>query len=58
MSVNLRGAAETPFLTAASYDAKGQRQTVNYGNGTVSTYTYDPDTFRLVESPNDPAGRR
>jgi RHS repeat-associated protein len=50
VSVNLRGATtSTAFVTAASYDAKGQRQAVSYGNGAEATYTYDPETFRLVE---------
>ncbi len=50
VSVNVRGATTaTAFVTAASYDAKGQRQAVNYENGAETTYTYDPETFRLVE---------
>lgn len=30
------------------YDAKGQRQRIEYGNGVLTEYEYDPDTFRLV----------
>jgi len=30
------------------YDAKGQRLLVDYGNGTRTTYTYDPLTFQLT----------
>jgi RHS repeat-associated protein len=37
-----------PFLTAAEHDAKGQRLSVALGNGTASTYEYDPDTFRMT----------
>jgi RHS repeat-associated protein len=29
-------------------DAKGQRLSLELGNGTSTRYTYDPDTFRLV----------
>ncbi len=35
------------FLDSQDYDAKGQRQFVKYGNGTVTRYFYDPLTFRL-----------
>ncbi len=30
------------------YDAKGQREKIVYGNGTRTTSTCDPETFRLV----------
>ena len=32
------------------YDAKGQKQLLRYGNGTVTRYDYDPSTFRLKQS--------
>jgi len=49
VTVNLAGAAApTSYVTAAAYDAKGQRQSLAYGNGAATTYTYDPDTFRLT----------
>ena len=38
----------TPFVTNINYDAKGQRQRIDYGNGTSTTYEYDPLTFRLT----------
>jgi RHS repeat-associated protein len=38
----------TTVVTATSYNAKGQRETTNYGNGAATTNTYDPDTFRLT----------
>ena len=41
------GAAANP-VTSVSYDAKGQRQVISYGNGAVTSYAYDPDTFRLI----------
>jgi RHS repeat-associated protein len=46
--VALKTGQSTDVVTSASYDAKGQRQTANYGNGATTTYTYDPDTFRLI----------
>jgi len=35
-------------VTAIAYNAKGQRLSVGYGNGTTSAYGYDPLTFRLT----------
>jgi RHS repeat-associated protein len=34
-------------VTGIDYDARGQRQEIRYGNGAVTRYTYEPDTFRL-----------
>ena len=55
VNVNLRGATDsqnqsvwTPFVTKINYDAKGQREEIEYANGVVTEYTYDPLTFRLV----------
>jgi RHS repeat-associated protein len=49
MYVRLRGAVtETVFVQNIDYDAKGQRTLIEYGNGVRTTYTYDPETFRLV----------
>ena len=49
LNVNLRGAANaTPFVTNIDYNAKGQRETVEYGNDARATYDYDPQTFRLT----------
>jgi YD repeat-containing protein len=31
-----------------TYDAKGQRQSITYGNGAITRYEYDPQTYRLV----------
>ncbi len=31
-----------------NYNAKGQRELIEYGNGVKTAYTYDPQTFRLV----------
>jgi RHS repeat-associated protein len=55
MDANLRGATAngqlvwTSFITNIDYDAKGQRQCIDYGNGVTTTYQYDPLTFRLVK---------
>ena len=49
VDVNLRGAAATtPFVTNIDYNAKGQRERIAYGNGVLTTYAYDPLTFRLI----------
>lgn len=51
VSVRLRGAnqPETPFVTNINTNAKGQREQVEYDNGAITRYRYDPDTFRLVQ---------
>ena len=36
------------FLESQEYDAKGQRQFARLGNGTITRYFYDPQTFRLT----------
>ncbi|MDR2737188.1 MAG: RHS repeat-associated core domain-containing protein, partial [Gracilibacteraceae bacterium] len=36
----------TPIV-GITYDAKGQRQSLAYGNGSMTRYYYDPLTFRL-----------
>jgi RHS repeat-associated protein len=65
VDTNLRGVQNdgqpvwTPFVTRIDYDAKGQRESIAYGNGARTTYTYDKLTFRLVhlltrrEAPGD-----
>lgn len=35
-------------VTNLDYNAKGQRELVQYGNGARTSYIYDPDTFRLI----------
>jgi RHS repeat-associated protein len=35
-------------IRAIRYDAKGQKELLELGNGTVTTYSYDPVTFRLT----------
>jgi RHS repeat-associated protein len=39
---------ETPFVVGLSYDAKGQREGIDYGNGARTVYTYHPLTYRLA----------
>ncbi|HEY4208569.1 MAG TPA: toxin TcdB middle/C-terminal domain-containing protein, partial [Puia sp.] len=49
LSVVLRGQGPAvPFLVSQDYDARGQRQFAKFGNGTITKYFYDPQTFRLV----------
>jgi RHS repeat-associated protein len=63
VDVNLRGATAsgelvwTPFVTNIDYDAKGQRQRIDYGNGVRTTYKYDPLTYRMTQllTRRDPA---
>lgn len=56
---NRRGLLEAERLTirgvpheaivVISYDAKGQKERIRYGNGTVTRYDYHPQTFRLLQ---------
>ncbi|HEX8354573.1 MAG TPA: toxin TcdB middle/N-terminal domain-containing protein, partial [Pyrinomonadaceae bacterium] len=49
VDAKLRGAGDaTPFVKGVSYDAKGQRLRVDYGNGATTRYEYDEETFRLT----------
>ena len=49
VDVRLRGApATTHFVTNINYNAKGQREFIEYGNRVRAAYKYDPLTFRLV----------
>ncbi|HEU5239895.1 MAG TPA: hypothetical protein VFU37_22370, partial [Pyrinomonadaceae bacterium] len=38
------------------YDAKGQRTQIEYGNGALTEYAYDADTFRLIHLKTSRAG--
>lgn len=42
------GNTVTSFVRKICHNEKGQRLCIQYGNDTVTRYTYDPDTFRLV----------
>jgi RHS repeat-associated protein len=49
VDVNLRGAVDpTPFVVDIDYDAHGRRELITYANGAVTSYEYDPLTFRLI----------
>jgi RHS repeat-associated protein len=49
VKVNLRGAERvTPFATNITYNPKAQRESIAFGNGARTHYTYDPLTFRLI----------
>jgi RHS repeat-associated protein len=64
LEANLRGETAngqpvwTAFVTGADYDARGQRLRIAYGNGAVTTHSYDPLTFRLTRLRTTAAGRR
>jgi RHS repeat-associated protein len=50
--VLLDPSAEAPSLVGVAnidYDAKGQRQRIDYKNGASTVYSYDPLTFRLTQ---------
>lgn len=47
-SLTVRGEV-TEAIININYDAKGQRQFIEYGNGTVTRYDYDTETFRLKQ---------
>lgn len=38
---------DSMFVERIAYDAKGQRLLIAYGNGVMTRYTYDPQSFRL-----------
>ncbi|HRJ14692.1 MAG TPA: RHS repeat-associated core domain-containing protein, partial [Saprospiraceae bacterium] len=40
---------KTTVVKDITYDAKGQRLRMRYGNGTTTCYHYDPQTFRLIQ---------
>ncbi|BAU54872.1 SpvB/TcaC N-terminal domain-containing protein [Mucilaginibacter gotjawali] len=49
MDVKLQGAATaTNFISSIGYNAKGQRESIKYGNNTACNYDYDLKTYRLT----------
>jgi RHS repeat-associated protein len=49
LEVSLKGpAALRPFVTNIDYNAKGQRELIEYGSGARTANSYDPLTFRLT----------
>ncbi|MEZ0109732.1 RHS repeat-associated protein [Catenulispora sp. EB89] len=48
--VQIRGAADwTPFVSAISHNARGDRLQARLGCGATLEYGYEPDTFRLAQ---------
>ncbi len=41
------GGSPIGYVTDIQYNARGQRESISYGNATTTAYTYYPDTFRL-----------
>jgi RHS repeat-associated protein len=57
LAAQLRGQGPpVDVLQDQEYDARGQRQSVRYGNGLVTRYFYDPATFRLERLLTAPVG--
>ncbi|MCA3774830.1 MAG: toxin [Cutibacterium sp.] len=48
ISISAQPAHNQQAISSIRYNAKGQKELLQLGNGTVSTYTYDPQTFRLT----------
>jgi RHS repeat-associated protein len=49
IDVHLGGSAvTTAFVKNVAYNARGQRELIEYGNGAATTSSYDPLTFRLT----------
>lgn len=44
----LRGQSYRSFVNNINYNARGQRVSIEYGNGVVTNYDYDPETYRLL----------
>jgi RHS repeat-associated protein len=40
--------ADQHAVTNVDYDAQGRRTQIGHGNGAVTSYSYDPETFRLA----------
>ena len=43
-----RGGTEQVIVASLTYSAAGQKLREEHGNGVVTTYTYDPQTLRLI----------
>lgn len=48
VDVTLPGGPTESIVSSIRHDARGQRQSITYGNGAMTTYRYDPQTFRLL----------
>lgn len=49
---------DTAFVTNIDYDARGQRTQISYGNGAITRYGYDEDTYRLLTLDTERNGKR
>jgi RHS repeat-associated protein len=56
VTVTQQGGPAQPFVQNIDYDAKGQRNSILYGNNALTSYGYDPDTFRLISLITNNAG--
>lgn len=43
------GTADVHAITGIDYNARGQRLECDMGNGAITTYTYDAETFRMIK---------
>jgi RHS repeat-associated protein len=50
IDVSVRGAPSVSYVKNIDYNEKGQRTKIEYGNGAITTYGYDPLTFRLTST--------
>lgn len=46
--VTVKGGAEKIIIKSVDYSAAGQKRREEHGNGVVTTYTYEPQTQRLI----------
>ncbi|MCK4527651.1 VCBS repeat-containing protein [candidate division WOR-3 bacterium] len=42
------GQSYRSFVSNINYNARGQRDSIEYGNGVVTSYDYEPETYRLL----------
>ncbi|MBC8954991.1 RHS repeat-associated core domain-containing protein [Xenorhabdus sp. PB62.4] len=47
--LSLKGQKEQAIVTSLAYSAAGQKLREAHGNGVVTTYTYEPQTQRLID---------
>ncbi len=48
VKVRIKGQGSTKtFVRNIDYNAKGQRELIEYGNNTKTSYSYEPETYRL-----------
>lgn len=48
ITVTPQGGGPQPFVQNIDYNARGQRNSILYGNNALTSYQYDVDTFRLI----------